>query len=208
MDRPVVGKLGFFEALYPDGVGGHYLEIRCLPGAAQTFCTSIGEAVTVAEGERGRNTYFGVALRAEPRGDETSVAEIPALWVDVDWKGFEGGWKEAGEMLAAFEHGPSIVVETGNGWHCYWLLREPEEVTPENRLYLRGLLLGLAEALGGDRKCRDLSRVLRVPGTLNLKDLAHPNAYFGQSRHRFRFKVAGSSERSDAGCGRVGKWRL
>ena len=64
---------------------------------------------------------------------------------------------------------PSIVVDSGHGRHLYWLVREPVEVTPENRPLFKAVNRGLALAVGGDPACCDLARILRLPGFLNWK---------------------------------------
>ncbi|MDP6779951.1 MAG: DNA-primase RepB domain-containing protein, partial [Candidatus Latescibacteria bacterium] len=163
----------FFSALFPEPYQG-FLEIRILPSGKQHFCRSIKEAVRIALRERKRNVYFGVALRSGKTGDEDHAVLLPALWADVDAKDHGGDRKLAAKAIAAFELQPSIIVDSGNGFHLYWILKEPEQVVPNNLKHLRSLLLGLAEAVGGDTACRDLSRILRVPGTRNLKDPGNP----------------------------------
>ncbi|MCA1738400.1 MAG: primase alpha helix C-terminal domain-containing protein [Actinobacteria bacterium] len=62
---------------------------------------------------------------------------------------------------------PSILVWTGAGWHVYFLLKEPAEGAEElarAELAMRHL----AEGLEGDF-VHDRARILRVPGTFNLK---------------------------------------
>ncbi|MSS72859.1 MAG: hypothetical protein EXS64_15400 [Candidatus Latescibacteria bacterium] len=160
----------FFLALFPDSLNGHRLEIRKLPSAQQTFAQSIEEAVQAAT-DRTVNIYFGVALRRGLSGKEEDAVAIPALWSDIDVvKDYDADWQRAGEVLATFPLGPSIIVRTGGGWQPYWLLKELEKVTPDNLSLLRGYLLGIAQTLGGDIKCRDLSRIMRVPNTLHAKD--------------------------------------
>jgi hypothetical protein len=173
-----VNKQEFFETLFPDLNGQHHIEIRILPRGYQTFCRTIDEAVDASD-DAGQNIFFGVSLREEKKGDdghwtlkgdEKHSTLIGSLWADVDAKDFENDKYKAGEPLARFQYEPSVVVDSGNGFHCYWLLKEPETVTDENRHVLRGILLGIAQTLGGDTKCRDLSRILRVPCTSNMKD--------------------------------------
>jgi len=159
----------FFKSLYGPDLHDLYLEIFKLPGAHQIWCASIEEAVEAADDEK-HDVFFGVGLRWDKKGDEDHVALIPALWVDMDWKDFEGGKKEALEKVIAYEHKPSIILESGHGFHLYFLLKEPLEVTPENRSYIRSQLRGLAEDLNGDLQCCDLARKMRVPGTLNWKE--------------------------------------
>lgn len=168
-----ISTQAFFEALYPDGLDGAYLEIRKLPSRHQTFASTIEEAVRAAQ-DATQNVYFGVGLRRDRVGTEEAVKTIPALWADVDWKDYEGDAKLAAAVIQAFDLQPSAIIRSGGGYHLYWFLKEPEEVTLANRPKLRGYELGLAKAVGGDEACRDLSRILRVPGTLNLKDPKNP----------------------------------
>jgi hypothetical protein len=173
MGKQIVDTQSFFETLYPD-MTGRYLEIRRLPSGGQYFCTSIDQAASFAATDRRDNVYFGVALRSDQKGDEEHAALIPALWVDVDAKDHSGDRRKAAGAISQFEFKPSAIVDTGNGFHVYYFLREPEMVTANNRPYLRGLMQGIAESIGGDRACKDLSRILRVPNTLNFKDPEHP----------------------------------
>jgi hypothetical protein len=148
--------------MYPD-LGGHFLEIRRLPGSIQNFCGNVEQAASIAASEKKRNVYFGPVLRSEAKGDEEHSRLLFALWVDLDVvKDFQGDWDRAGRIVADFEHRPSCVIHTGNGWHLYWFLSGPELIEPEDRLRVRGLLNGVSEALGGDNTS-DLPRVMRTP---------------------------------------------
>ena len=133
----------------------------------------------------GRNVYVGVCPRRVPKGDKGAVASVPALWVDIDAK-HHGDSKD--EALAALQRldaslRPSIVVDSGNGYHAYWLLEEPveledptsgdPEVGGEDPSYVEGLNLGLAHHVGGDH-VQDVTRIMRMPGTWNLKDPDNP----------------------------------
>ncbi|HTU00359.1 MAG TPA: hypothetical protein VMG58_01035, partial [Candidatus Sulfotelmatobacter sp.] len=78
---------------------------------------------------------------------------------------------------------PTIILVTGNGVHAWWLFKEPlmfdseEERTNVARLLGRfHTMLRLNAAAKGwvyDR-LSDLARILRIPGTKNLKDPANP----------------------------------
>ncbi len=65
----------------------------------------------------------------------------------------------------------SARVDSGRGWHYYWLLREP--ATGDHLRLLKGVNRKLGEIVGGDTT-GDLARVLRLPGTANRKDRARP----------------------------------
>lgn len=58
---------------------------------------------------------------------------------------------------------PSIIVNSGHGYHVYWLLDKPRghEVKP--------IMDKLAELLKADPVATDQARILRVPDTMNVK---------------------------------------
>ncbi len=119
------------------------------------------------------NIYFGVCPRAKKRGKEKSVKQINCLWADLDCKDEEERQKTL-EKLKSFKLPPSIIVNSGHGYHAYWLLSEPYLIkTDQDKLKIKRCIKGLSIALNGDRTF-DLPRILRVPGTKNLKDPHNP----------------------------------
>ena len=159
------------------------------------------------------NLFFGVCPRPGPKGRfdlAWQIRTVRVLWTDIDHVTVD----EARERIAnAGVPQPSILVNSGNGVHCYWLLdspyliddagdppaietewiqmpggrKKPRKYFVENgdRVYLdqrrhvsrlspkaqhvQDILAGVAHALDGDHTT-DLSRLLRLPGTLNRKD--------------------------------------
>lgn len=67
-----------------------------------------------------------------------------------------------------------IVVRSGNGYHLYWPLTE--DITPEQHGELMQLLKRAAQHADYkmDRAATDCTRILRVPGTKNYKDVDNP----------------------------------
>lgn len=128
----------------------------------------------------GRNVYFGVAKRRDRRGDKAHVVETRCLWSDLDAKDFDPDDAERGKGLAVerylgYDKPPSVVVDSGNGYHCYWVLRDPLPLSDAKaQSDLEGCLRGLSEDLRADVKCAEVARILRVPGFMNLKDPARP----------------------------------
>ena len=115
------------------------------------------------------NIYFGVCPRAKKRGKEESVKQVNCLWADLDCKDEEERQKIL-EKLKSFKLPPSIIVNSGHGYHPYWLLSEPYLIkTDQDKLKIKRCIKGLSIALNGDRTF-DLPRILRVPGTKNIKD--------------------------------------
>lgn len=106
------------------------------------------------------NSYFGAATRDKTDGSKEGILQVPALWVDLDGapleKVMEGPWS------------PSAVVETSpKKYHVYWKLREPADRS-EIPL-VEDLLRRLASFFKADPAATDASRILRIPGTSNLK---------------------------------------
>lgn len=59
---------------------------------------------------------------------------------------------------------PSVAVLSGHGYHFYWLLQRSTDVA-----VWQPYQSGLIDALGADTKCKDSTRILRLPGFLNVK---------------------------------------
>jgi phage pi2 protein 07 len=73
-------------------------------------------------------------------------------------------WKmEQAENIKNFILHPSIVVETKNGYHVYWLINNGEVEK------FRCIQMQLIIKFGGDRNCINESRLLRLPGFPHTK---------------------------------------
>ncbi len=176
----------FFARLFR-GCTGH-LEIRLLDEAsgktaAQKFFplpAAIAEAADYALAATGRyHVYFGVYPRANPHGSEADVTSIQCLFADLDAKDYAGGEQEIMERLAVLTVDgwpPSILVRSGGGGrHAYWLLERSlalPAARADRRQNIRDALWAIGDALGLAPKANvvhDLARLLRVPGTTNIK---------------------------------------
>lgn len=98
------------------------------------------------------------------RGGNLNVQHLNHLFSEFDED--KGATWETIENLPV---PPSIIVFSGGGWHCYWLLKEPVKITSENREYLKKVLYGWVDFTGGDDGAKDQARVLRVPTSFNNK---------------------------------------
>jgi hypothetical protein len=126
--------------------------------------------------QEGMNIYFGVCPRSRCDGKKDAVSQVRALWIDLDAKDFDGSKDKALASLDRLPKAlqPSIVIDSGHGYHCYWLLREAFEVpTMEACAEIEAVMKGLAAHLGGDHTS-DIGRVLRMPGFLNMKEVTQP----------------------------------
>ncbi len=119
----------------------------------------------------GTDCYMGVLPRTEHSGTAADcLPETSVLWADVDGKAFDGSKAAALFGLGRSQLTPSILVDSGNGWHAYWLLREPHPFS-----VVQPLMRGLQRAIGSDA-VHDAPRVLRLPGTRNHKQCDHASA--------------------------------
>jgi hypothetical protein len=161
----------FFSALWRDEEG--FAELRCFggnyPKGLQEFYeypSQLEEFCARAEALSGKTgVYYGVGLRSKKSGKKEDVKAITCLWIDVD-----ENVKEALKRVKKFPIQPSAGVWSGRpsgGAHIYWFLKEP--VTGEDLPKVRAYNRALAKALGGDPGATDIARVLRVPGTENIK---------------------------------------
>ncbi len=136
------------------------------------------------------NTFFGVGLRKNIlkngfRGSEQDILCLPTLYADIDIKSgahaqtsLPSSVDEAIDFLNNLKIKPSIIVNSGNGIHGYWLLDKPFIIeTEENRKHISSIFKGFGRYVNSEAKKRgwkidsvyDLARILRVPGTINHK---------------------------------------
>lgn len=114
---------------------------------------------------------FGPAPRIRPAkkgkaGSDRDIAEIGCLWADLDYDKIQGGAIEVVSLIQNLPLRPSVVVNSGYGRHVYYVFDEPlrDALLPE----WKKMICSLRDSLGGDAVINP-SRVMRLPGTLNLK---------------------------------------
>ncbi len=166
----------FFENLFPDWRDNWKIELRLInhrnQKVIQKFFASLEEFLGAAEEQnRSFGHYFGIHPRDGEDGSAEAVSFVTCIWADLDWNNFSGGRDEAIQRIKEFPIPPTVVTESGHGFHVYWFLKEPEPL--EDPGYFRRIVRGVQQAVGSDA-VDDLARVLRVPGTLNYKDPANP----------------------------------
>jgi hypothetical protein len=109
------------------------------------------------------NVYFGVNPRTEKVGDAEHVAVCRTLWCDLDTKD-PAHMRQIGDILHPLHLYPSVIVDSGHGYHLYWFLHD--EIPAAEAV---GVMREIARVLGGDPKTHDAPRILRLPGTINQK---------------------------------------
>ncbi|MHB0858009.1 MAG: CHC2 zinc finger domain-containing protein [Anaerolineae bacterium] len=138
-----------------------------------------------------RDVFFGVhpiadlpddAYTRSTRGTVATVAAVNALYADLDGKAFDAADPRGRGLQLAYAHiaqwplAPSLLVLSGGGYHGYWLLRDTLTLaTQEERRRAAQRQAAWVQRVGSDPGCKDLARVMRVPGTINGK-AAYPDA--------------------------------
>lgn len=139
-----------------------------------------------------RNVYAAINRGREEecidwRLSKMNISVIRALAVDLDPKkhdargaGDPGGEhfrQERGRLLDKVRSmhkdplcPPSVSVDSGGGYWLVWKLDPPIPATLENIALVEGINRSLATRFGGDSSVQDVSRVMRLPGTINIPD--------------------------------------
>ena len=120
---------------------------------------------------KGRGLFFcvGTIKKNSTRRAKESIAELLGLHIDIDLGSITASAEDVERVLQQVALLPSKVNFSGNGYHAYWLLRESLLASAENIERVEALLRLLADHLGGDLACAEISRLMRLPGTHNTK---------------------------------------
>jgi len=111
------------------------------------------------------------------RAREDDITKTNCLFAEFDFKSMNLGAEFSRQTaldavaLRLSEHpAPSVQVFSGGGVHCYWLLDDTFLLSSEEaRNTFNRLERMWVAGLGSDPAVKDLARVLRLPGTKNLK---------------------------------------
>lgn len=121
------------------------------------------------------NIHYGVCPHSEKNGEKKSVNEVLCLWADLDKKDFGGNKEEAFTRIQKIPIPTTICIDTGNGYHVYWKLKEPIKIENVGDIKkIESYNKGIGKIIGGDPNAYELSKCLRLPDTINVKDPANP----------------------------------
>ena len=170
----------FVRALF-DGATG-YMEIREIDkaGNVKQLFLKRGEIANYKP-PNDKNIYFGVYDRSREDGTSKSCESTGALWADYDdgrsLTSIKADISEAGLPE------PSIVVNSGHGLHCYWLLTErtSKDIT--------SLLKAIASKTGADPRPAEQARVMRLPQTMNVKKEPVPCELVEMAESKYPLKL-------------------
>jgi hypothetical protein len=99
----------------------------------------------------------------------TEIAAVNCLFAEFDAKDFADGKPGALEHINQLSLKPSTLIDSGGGYHAYWLLAETTIITDMNRAAVKDLQNRWVQHVDSDDDSKDLARVLRVPGRRNVK---------------------------------------
>ena len=71
-----------------------------------------------------QHCFFGVGFRRDRSGILESVTRIGAVWADMDAKDFDDDKDTAKAATRLLTLPPSFLIDSGHGYHAYWLLKE------------------------------------------------------------------------------------
>lgn len=183
-------SLGFLRLIYPDGpwmLTAISVDKKSIE--ARTFESSETEDVIAwLTLHKAKNLYYSVNqptqnAREKRKLSKTDIHSVHFLHVDVDPRAGEDVDAEQARILAqltTYKIPPSVIVFSGGGYNALWRLDAPFDVANKAASDEEAI----ARAVDLERRnwqleldfntpdhCRDVSRILRLPGTIN-----RPNA--------------------------------
>jgi len=179
---PITRRDDFLAALYGQADPALWLELRCIhpeTEVSRVLWSPVGDpsrrAAILRQADAmnraGFGVYFAPCLRREKKGDAQAVAAVPALWMDIDCDDDSDQRAGALDKLNTFDLKPSIMLDSGGGWHVYYLLDAPYVLeNDEDRQHIARILHGLSAALGGATDyVKSVASLMRLPDSANTK---------------------------------------
>lgn len=112
---------------------------------------------------KGDDIYYGVLPRIKQSGSADAVVK----WTRWVWADFDNKHISEGKAFLALMKSPvvpTVIIDSGHGYHAYWLLDRAEPVPVAQEV-----MKSMSTFFGADHT-HDAPRVLRVPWTTNWKD--------------------------------------
>ena len=186
--------LDFLKLLWQFKPEELYVLLWTLPDKQSHWHRDIAAAAEFVSNARDLDVYVGVGLSRVDYGPSRrcasgEIAGISGFWADFDLRSDAHGKKalpttisDALSVIPA-SMPPTVVITTGNGAHAWWLFKEPYLFDSDDDRQATASLVARWNALlclnASSRgwaydRLSDLARILRIPGTQNLKDRANP----------------------------------
>jgi hypothetical protein len=169
-----------------DSFGGQ--QIFCYNGDPRKKISSMNHTdhlttVAIANDSQGADAYFYVNGGRK----QYAISRIRACFVDMDaGRDDQGRYfkpsivmqkkKEFLNQINNFPVKPSWVVDTRNGYQCYWILNQ-NNMNP-NKTYWNGIQKKLVNHFGGDARAIKINQIYRIPYTWWRKGWEGKQPYF------------------------------
>lgn len=152
-------KLQFIKQVLPDDGWVNVREIDAEGKAQNKYFTL--EGLAAYNPPNNKNIYYGIFTRKDKSGTAAYCNKTFTIWADYDNVTLDLVKERIGQAQLPK---PSLIVNSGHGIHCYWLLDQPvgAEVT--------SIVKGIVRATGADQRAIDIARVMRLPDTYNVKN--------------------------------------
>ena len=105
--------------------------------------------------QQGIDVYFGIDPRIGDGGKKENIPYLSAFHAEIDYGNIghkkESPSKTYEETLSAiqsFNPEPTIIIHSGGGFHCYWVLSNPVKVSDIGIKVLESINRTLSEKLG------------------------------------------------------------
>jgi hypothetical protein len=166
------------------------------------------------DNEAGENVYIGLGLRRDglppsKQGGKADIVAIPGLALDIDLanpvahkaKNLPVTDDDAYQIICKAPP-PTLIIGSGNGWHCWWLFREPwvlrtaADRHAAQKLYkaFQAPFIARAKELGWHvDNTASIQRVWRVPGFLNKKNDKPVSVLHSSDTHYSREELAAAA---------------
>jgi len=169
-----------------DSFGGQ--QIFCYNGDPRKKISSMNHTdhlttVAIANDSQGADAYFYVNGGRK----QYAISRIRACFVDMDAGRDDQGryfkpsivmQKKKGflNQINSFPVKPSWVVDTRNGYQCYWILNQ-NNINP-HKTYWNGIQKKLVNHFGGDARAIKINQIYRIPYTWWRKGWEGKQPYF------------------------------
>jgi len=199
----------FLETLYGDIPDGCRFLIWTLPKKLSMWFRGdgIAEALSYVERVYGdKDMYVGAGVAPRDYGltqrcPAREIAGIPALWLDLDVAdpvhrkpNLPGSVENVMELLEEIGPEPTFLVHSGHGVQAWWVLNEPWIFDGDTERQ-KGAELAAAWIANAQIRAKrrgwvidpvmDLSRIMRLPGTMNRKREPVPVRIIADSGRRY-----------------------
>jgi hypothetical protein len=175
--------MDFIDSVVPSGGTYCVVGIRDKKLRLQKFATTIADtkALISESVKQGNNTYFGLSsFKDDSSRTKANTSEIKSFFIDIDCgdqvkfdKGIgyvhkSDGYSELHKFIDDTGLPRPIIVDSGGGWHAYWVLDTAITIDVWQPLADQFKKLCQARKLYIDPAVTaDSARVLRVPNTIN-----------------------------------------